>query len=456
MTTILIADDDATQRQMLGTLIRRRLGHEVQEAGDGEEALRLIQEDAQQEIELVLLDLSMPTMDGFEVLDQISKNYPDLPVIILTGSRDSASASKAIRMGALDFISKPAQADRITVSIQNALKMSTLNKEVHSKRPSLQLRRFKDLIGAEGDLKDVIAQARKVAASDIPVHLCGETGVGKEVLAQAIHNESKRRSAAFVTVNCGAIPANLIESILFGHEKGAFTGAVQKTLGKFREANAGTIFLDEVAELPFDSQVKLLRVLQQKEVDPVGATRTVPVDVRILSATNKDLHKEVKAGRFREDLYYRLNVLPIHIPPLRERKNDLPLLIAHFLHHYSLQESKAPCTLSAAAEKMLNHYGWPGNIRQLENTLHRAVVLSEKSLLQPEDFSFETQITSPHASDAASWQGLVFDSNGKVRSFDAIETDILGYVLAALDGNYSNAADLLGVAKSTLYRKFKR
>ena len=320
-TKILIADDDATQRRLIAMLLIKKLGYKIVEAENGREALSILDADQnEQSIQLIILDLRMPELDGFAVLEQINEKYPGRPVIILTGSQDVQDAVNAMQLGATDFMTKPVSSERMIVSVQNALKLSTLTKEVtRLKKQESGTFGFTDLIGYEGGLAQVVNISRKAASSDIPTLITGETGVGKEVFARAIHGESNRAGAPFIAVNCGAIPENLVESTLFGHEKGAFTGAIQKSAGKFREAEGGTIFLDEVGDLPLDAQVKLLRVLQQKEVEPVGAGRAVPVNVRIISATHRNLEDAVRAGKFRDDLYFRLNVFKIELPPLRGR-----------------------------------------------------------------------------------------------------------------------------------------
>ena len=295
--SILIVEDDPMQQKMLGTLLRRKIGFESQVAPNGREALDILGRDDKRAIKLVILDIDMPVMGGMEALEIMAQRYPGLPVIMLTGTRDIEEAVKAIKLGAIDFMTKPYEGERMAITAKNALKLSILSKEVKRLKNEKEGHyRFDHLIGHDGGLQEAVNMGRKAAASDIPVLISGETGVGKEVFAQAIHGESARLGNPFIAVNCGAIPAQLVESTLFGHEKGAFTGATDKATGKFREAEGGTIFLDEVGELPLDSQVKLLRIIQQKEVEPVGASKAVPVNIRVLSATNRNLEEEVKAG----------------------------------------------------------------------------------------------------------------------------------------------------------------
>src|SRR5690242_3504229 len=321
----------------------------------------------------MMLDLVMPDMGGLEVLAKLRASSPDLPVIVLTAKGGIDSAVEAMRAGANDFLVKPASPERIAVSIRNQLKIGTLSGEVKQlKKKADNKLSFEDLVAGSPEMRQVFRLGTRAAQSDIPVLIEGESGAGKELIARAIQGTSARSGKPFVTVNCGAIPENLIESILFGHEKGAFTGASDKHLGKFQEADGGTLFLDEIGELRLDMQVKLLRALQEGEIDPVGAKRPVKVDVRIISATNRDLSELTKEGKFREDLYYRLNVFPVFVPPLRERQDDIPALAQYFITRFAAEENKQVSGLTPEALEMLNSYAWPGNVRQLENTIFRA------------------------------------------------------------------------------------
>lgn len=454
---ILIIEDDAVQREMLTLLLRRRTPYESRQAEDGAQGLGALEHDP--DIALVILDLNLPDMSGMDVLEAIARLYTGLPVIILTGRSDTDSAVKAMRAGAYDYLTKPLDAARLEVAIQNALKTSQLEKEVQwLKRKNDGAFTFDRLIGHEAGLSGTIKIGRKAAASDIPVLLTGETGVGKEVFARAIHGESRRGGGPFIAVNCGAIPAQLVESVLFGHEKGAFTGAIAKSPGLFREAEGGTIFLDEIGDLPLEAQVKLLRVVQQREVAPVGGERPVPVDVRILSATNRDLGADVKAGRFREDLYFRLNVLMIALPALRERRADIPALAHHFIATIATRDGLPTRTLAPEALAMLNTRPWPGNVRELENVIYRAMALGEGDVLRLSDFSvlaadianpLENLLKTPKQNIA------LMDINGALRAMDDLETEILKNALTVTRGNVTQAARALGIAKSTFYRKMK-
>ena len=398
---ILIVDDDPTQRRLLSALIERQ-GFKTRTAGSGQEALAELNGPAQAEIGLVLLDLVMPDMDGIAVLEQMRPNLPDLPVIVLTAQGGVDTAVKAMRAGANDFVIKPPNPERLRVSIGNALKVGALTGQLDrlSRKMTGELG-FTDLIAVSPAMMKVMDLARRGGASSIPILIEGESGVGKELIARAIQGTGERAGKAFVTVNCGAIPDNLVESILFGHEKGAFTGAVDKHVGKFQEANGGTLFLDEIGELKPDIQVKLLRALQESEIDPIGASRPVKVDIRLISATNRNLMEQVAQGNFREDLFYRLNVFPIHVPPLRERREDIPPLVEHFTASFAVAERKTVTGIADEAMRLLAAFDWPGNVRQLENTIFRAVVLCDGPVLQAADFPQIVQSAGTMPADAA-------------------------------------------------------
>ncbi len=408
--TILIVDDDPTQRRLIEAVITR-LGHKVAQAGGGQEALDLLAGPTGGDISLVLLDLVMPQVDGLVVLSDIKPKRPHLPVIVLTSQGSIDTVVSAMQAGADDFLVKPAAPERIQVSIQNALRLNALSSEINrlTKRQKGKMT-FDDIIAKSAAMQQVVRLGRRAAGSNIPILIGGESGVGKEVIARAIQGESERSGKPFVTVNCGAIPENLVESILFGHEKGAFTGATDKHAGKFQEANGGTLFLDEIGELRPDMQVKLLRALQEGEIDPVGAKKPVKVDIRFISATNRDLLAMARDGDFREDLYYRLNVFPIDVASLRERREDIADLVRLFVQRFAAEEGKKLQGIDPAALDLLCRYDWPGNVRQLENAVFRAVVLCDRDQLTLEDFpqiaqfaqarplapsAFETQATAP-------------------------------------------------------------
>ena len=467
--TVLIVDDDPTQRRLLQAVIEKS-GFSTLQADNGDAALDMALGADAREIHVMMLDLVMPGRDGMETLEELQAKRPDLPVIVLTGKGSIETVVTAMKMGARDFVVKPASPERIIVSIRNALEMKTLVGEVKRLKKTTQGGlTFKDLIGSAGSMRPVVAMGERGAKANIPILITGESGVGKEVIARAIQGASERSDKPFITVNCGAIPENLVESILFGHEKGAFTGANAKHLGKFQEAHTGTLFLDEVGELPLDMQVKLLRVLQEGEVDPVGSKRTIPVDVRIVSATNRDLAESVKAGSFREDLYYRLNVFPIAIPPLRERREDIPALLEHFIKRFNAQEQMNVIGAETDTVELLQNYEWKGNVRQLENTIFRAMILSDGHQLKPHDFpqisglapsmpsANEDALSSlVKASDIQDDLSVTFlDREGHLRTLEDIERDLIQFAIENYSGHMSEVARRLGIGRSTLYRKVR-
>ncbi|HXQ47733.1 MAG TPA: sigma-54 dependent transcriptional regulator, partial [Caulobacteraceae bacterium] len=373
--TVLVVDDDPTQRRLIQAVLERE-GLSVAHAETGEQAIDLLV--AGGAADAIMLDLNMPGLGGLGALKELRSRGFGQPVIVLTATGGIDTVVKAMQAGAQDFFVKPASPERIMVSIRNALQMGDLKGEVDrlSKKASGRIT-FSDLIGSSPAMAHVMRLGERAAKSQIPILLLGESGSGKELIARAVHGSSERAGKPFVAVNCGAIPENLVESILFGHEKGSFTGATDKHLGKFQEANGGVLFLDEIGELPLDMQVKLLRALQEGEIDPIGSKRPTRVDVRIISATNRDLAQQVAEGRFREDLYYRLNVYPIDLPPLRERREDIPGLIELFIRRFNVEEGKRVQGVSAETMAMLQAHEWPGNVRQLENAVYRAIVLAD-------------------------------------------------------------------------------
>lgn len=474
--TVLIVDDDPTQRRLLQAVVEKS-GFSTLQAGDGDAALAIALGAEQDKIHVMLLDLVMPGRDGMETLEELAKKRPDLPVIVLTGKGSIDAVVKAMKAGARDFVVKPAAPERIIVSIRNALDMKTLVGEVKRlKKTAEGGLSFDDLIGNASSMRSVVAMGERGARANIPILITGESGVGKEVIARAIQTASERSDKPFITVNCGAISENLVESILFGHEKGSFTGANAKHLGKFQEAHTGTLFLDEVGELPLEMQVKLLRVLQEGEVDPVGSKRTVPVDVRIVSATNRNLAEAVKDGTFREDLYYRLNVFPIAVPPLRERREDIPALLEHFVRRINAQERLNVTGATSDTLEMLKQHDWKGNVRQLENTVFRAMILSDGNKLRPQDFPqisgltpgilpapadeggpIESLVPAELRQDPATPDSAVsvLDREGHLRTLEDIERDLIEFAINNYSGHMSEVARRLGIGRSTLYRKVR-
>ena len=467
--TVLIVDDDPTQRRLLQAVVERA-GFSVLQAGDGDTALRMVTGAGASPVDVMLLDLIMPGRDGMEVLAELQKAKPELPVIVLTGKGSIEAVVAAMKGGARDFVVKPAAPERIVVSIRNALEVKTLSREVtRLKKETQGGLTFDDLIGSSAAMRPVVAMGERGAKASIPILITGESGVGKEVIARAIQGASERADAPFITVNCGAIPETLVESILFGHEKGSFTGANAKHLGKFQEAHTGTLFLDEIGELPLDMQVKLLRVLQEGEVDPIGSKRPVPVDVRIISATNRDLSECVAEGTFREDLFYRLNVFPIAVPPLRERVEDIPALVEHFVARINAQENLKVAGATSDTLKLLQAHDWKGNVRQLENTVFRAMILSDGNRLRPSDFPQLSglvpvmDIAEPGPLDSLVVQApedgeggvSLLDREGHLRTLEDIERDLIEFAIQTYNGHMSEVARRLGIGRSTLYRKVR-
>jgi DNA-binding NtrC family response regulator len=479
-STVLIADDDPIQRRLLTEMVKRA-GYEPVVVDGGEAAIERI-EKGEPKIDMLILDLVMPNLDGMGVLGRLREKEIALPVIVQTAHGSIETVISAMRAGAIDFVVKPVGAERLQISMKNALRVEALEGELRRvNRRSSNTLTFKDLVTRSPDMERVIRLGERTAKSAIPVLLEGESGVGKEVVARAIQGCSDRRGKPFVTVNCGAIPSNLVESILFGHEKGSFTGAMDRHIGKFVEASGGTLFLDEVGELPLDAQVKLLRAIQEGEVDPVGGRKSVKVDIRIISATNQNMIELVKQGQFREDLYYRLNVFPISIPPLRNRREDIPDLARRFLARFAAEEGRPIRAITAEAMALLKRYDWPGNVRQLENAIFRAVVLCEGDELTVAEFpqiadhveGFDVRI--PPAPVMAAGQGLqvrtvrevvqvpVFDPNalkltddaGDVRQLGEIEGDAIRFAIQHYRGQMSKVARKLAIGRSTLYRKLK-
>src|SRR5229473_7029848 len=374
---VLIVDDDPVQRRLLDNMVRK-FGYEPIVAEGGDAAVVALSAADGARIDAVVLDLVMPDLDGLGVLAEMREAGVGIPVIVQTAHGGIDNVVTAMRAGAADFVVKPVGAERLAVSLRNALAASALEGELaRIKRSRSGTLSFKDIVTRSPRMHAVLRTAEKAAASAIPVLIEGQSGVGKELIARAIHGSGERRTKPFIAVNCGAIPDNLVESLLFGHEKGAFTGATERHVGKFVEASGGTLFLDEVGELPLAAQVKLLRAIQEGEVEPVGARKPVKVDVRLVSATNRNLIADVKAARFREDLFYRLHVFPITVPALAERPEDIPELTRHFLIRFAAEEGKRIARISGEALALLSNHRWPGNVRQLENAVFRAVVLAE-------------------------------------------------------------------------------
>ena len=477
-STILIADDDPVQRRLLEAMTRR-FGYEPEMVESGEAAIARMERPDGPGIDLLILDLVMPDLDGMGVLARMRDKKIAIPTIVQTAHGSIEAVLSAMRAGAYDFVVKPVGAERLQFSIKNALRADALEEEIRRiNRRAAGTLTFKDLVSTGEEMARIIRLGERAAKSTIPVLLEGESGVGKELVARAIQGGSDRKGKPFVTVNCGALPENLVESILFGHEKGAFTGATDKHAGKFQEANGGTLFLDEIGELPLETQVKLLRALQEGEIDPIGSKRPSRVDIRLISATNQNLIELVKAGKFREDLYYRLNVFPITIPPLRSRKGDIGDLARRFCARFAAEEGKKIRGLTSESLALLGAYDWPGNVRQLENALFRAVVLSDGDELTVAEFpqiaaqvdGFDVRVPSAPASMPASLRmereivrvevrdpntRKMLDDHGEVRKLDDLEAEAIRFALSHYRGQMSEMARRLGIGRSTLYRKMK-
>jgi len=483
--SILIADDDAVARRLVENMVQK-CGYEAIVVDSGDAAIaRLTAPDAPV-IDAMVLDLVMPGLDGMGVLAKIREAGLNIPVIVQTAHGGIDNVVSAMRAGAQDFVVKPVGIERLQVSLRNALNASALKGELQRIRHSREGRlTFVDIITRSEAMASVLRTAQKAASSTIPVLIEGESGVGKELFARAIHGSGERKSKPFVAVNCGAIPDNLVESILFGHEKGAFTGATERHMGKFVEASGGTLFLDEVGELPLAAQVKLLRALQEGMVEAVGGRKPVKVDVRIVSATNRKLLDHVKNGKFREDLFYRLHVLPLTIPPLRMRREDIPHLLRHFLARFCAEENRPITGISGEAMAHLSQLDWPGNIRQLENAVYRAVVMSEGEQLGLADFpqtaaqpqpaqeshseNGEPLIVGPafHSTVPAMVSGneipiaplhaagslAMLTRSGEMRPLEEMETEIIRFAISHYRGQMSEVARRLKIGRSTLYRK---
>ncbi len=462
---ILIADDNPARRSATGETITA-FGRPWLEAESGDVLIDLLSGSVGDSTGLVLLELAIDNLGGLAVLREVKARRPDLPVIVLSSGGSVADAVAVTRAGAQDFLIRPVSPAKLEITVRNAVKLRDLAQEASLLARSASQTTtmpegggFSDLIAESEATKRAIRIALRGAQSQIPILIEGESGVGKEVFARAIHASSARASSDFIAVNCGALPENLVESILFGHEKGAFTGAVARRVGKFELAHGGVLFLDEIGELPLEAQVKLLRALQEGEVDPVGGSRTVKTDVRLISATNRNLIAEVAAGRFREDLYYRVNVFPLALPPLRDRRADIPALAAHFTHRIAAQEGKRISGLSDAALDMLVQAPWPGNIREMENAIYRAVVLSAGPVLEPEDFSHFAlpRLRNRHGSELSPPEAIApspfIDEDGHIRPFADIEKAALNAALERYQGSMSEASRRLGIGRSTLYRK---
>jgi len=433
---VLVVDDEAIVRESLRDWLID-VGYQVFTAENGPKALEIIERER---LGIVIADLVMPGMDGIEMMKRAREIQPDIEVIIITAYASIPTAIAAMKEGAYDYIEKPFCPERAELLIKKLAQHQELVVENLSLRQRLEDHyRFENIITKSSKMQRMIELIKVVAKSNATVLITGESGTGKELVARAIHSQSHRQSKPFVAVSCAALPESLLESELFGHEKGSFTGAYARKKGKFEFANGGTLFLDEVGEMSANIQVHLLRVLEEKEFSRVGGNEPIKVDVRVVSATNKDLRKAIEKGEFREDLYYRLNVVPIELPPLRERKEDIPLLAQHFLNKFALENKKEVSEFSPEATEFLLGYDWPGNVRELENAIERAAILAKDSLITIADLPQENMSLAR--------------STMPEKNLREVEKEHILDVLGETGGNYSEAARLLGITRMTLYKK---
>lgn len=454
---LMLIDDEPAQRRLVSAIAARRDWRSVF-APDGETAIATLGTQDGMQLDAILLDSFGPESEAEALIKELRVRRPQLPILMLTANGSVAQAVAAMRAGATDYLVKPFAPERLL----SALEAVVAGTDAGELRPLTEkipaLLGFDEIVGASPDFRAALAIAAKAARARVPVLIEGESGVGKEVVAEAIHAASPRGKKPMIAINCGAIPANLVESELFGHEKGAFTGAFERKIGKFADADGGTLFLDEIGEMPLDAQVKLLRVLQSGEVQPIGARHTREVDVRVIAATNKRLIEEVEAGRFREDLYYRLNVVQVTIPPLRERTGDIPALARHLLARIADQPGLRPLGITDDALALLGRYDWPGNVRQLQNALFRAAVLCEGDALTRADFPQiaalgTARVPTPGGQMATSGGVTLFRSDGNMRPLEEIEADVIRLAIGHYRGRMTEVARRLGIGRSTLYRK---
>jgi DNA-binding NtrC family response regulator len=442
---ILVVEDEEGMREFLKILLGKER-YEVAACECGKDAIEKFKEES---FQVVITDVKMPGMNGIEVLAAVKKIDPSVPVIIMTGHASMETAIEAVNKGAFAYLVKQARNDEIKQMVKKAIEVRSLKKENRFLKQELK-RSFtqRPIVGKSEKIRQVLSLVDKVAVTDSTILISGESGTGKELIAREIHHKSSRLDGQFVSINCGALPETLLESELFGHVRGSFTGAIRDKEGLFAVAKGGTFFLDEVGETSPAIQVKLLRVLQEREIIPVGGIKPIKVDVRLIAATNSDLEQDVETGRFRADLFYRLNVIPIHIPPLRERKDDIPLLVEHFLNTYCKASGRPVKTVSPEAYEVLLRYDWPGNVRELENVLERAVILQESKTIAPADIPEKLRyVTTGKRGSVVATSNLTLEE---------LEKEYLLKILDETGWRKKRAADILGINASTLYRKLQR
>ena len=443
---ILVIDDEAAIRDSLRMILEYE-GYEFLGAATGQDGLAMVDRENP---DLVFLDIKMPGMDGLEVLQRIKAANETVPVVMISGHATVTTAVDATKLGALDFIEKPLASERVLVTIRNAIDRSRLADENRSLKRVVEVRH--QIVGESPHLKKVMDAIRRAAPTNATVLITGESGVGKELVARAIHRNSLRSRERFVQVNCAAIPDDLIESELFGHEKGSFTGATEKQIGKFEQADKGTIFLDEVGDMSLKTQAKVLRVLQEGEVERLGSARTIKVDVRVIAATNKNLEEEIEKGTFREDLYFRLAVIPIYVPPLRERKDDIPLLVRHFADLFARDNNFRPKRVTPAAMDVLQRYRWKGNIRELRNTVERLIIMTPADSIDLPDLPESIRVDGPsRGPDNETVRAGTLREHKEVS-----ERAFLVQKLRETGWNISKTAELIDTPRSNLYKKLEQ
>jgi len=447
VSNILVIDDEQGIRTVLKDVFEDE-NHQVFLAEDGFKGFRILETDL---IDLVILDVWLPNMGGIDVLKRIKEEYPDIEVIIISGHANIKVAVEAVKLGAFDFLEKPLSLDKTITVAENALKMETLKKENRSLKQTLFME--DRLIGSSEEITDMYSLIEQSSQSDARILIMGDNGTGKELVAREIHRRSKRAAEPFVELNCAAIPDTLIESELFGHEKGAFTDALGRRKGKFELAHRGTMFLDEIADMSLATQAKVLRVVQELKFERVGGEETIEVDVRIIAATNKDIKKEIKERRFREDLFFRLNVIPIYVPSLRERIEDLDELVQYFMVKFKRAAANDPKTFSRAAMGILRGYNWPGNIRELKNFIERVNIMSEEKVISPQTVRLNLRILKSSEGDEF-YKPFVDMKLNEAR--DKFEREMLILKLADNDNNISRASESLGITPSSLHNKVRK
>ncbi|MFO8231544.1 MAG: sigma-54 dependent transcriptional regulator [Longimonas sp.] len=452
MATILVVDDEASIRRTLREILEYE-DYTVEQASDGEEALDMAQSHS---YDLVLLDVKMPKRDGMEVLETLSTERPNLPVVMISGHGTVETAVEATKLGAYDFIEKPPDLNRLLLTVRNALDRGELETQNRRMRQTITETSTGDLtpiVGESPAIADIKNTIDRVAPTEARVLITGENGTGKELVARWVHRKSNRSDEPMVEVNCAAIPSELIESELFGHEKGAFTGATQQRIGKFEQAHGGTLFLDEIGDMSLSAQAKVLRVLQEHKIQRVGGTRTVEVDVRVIAATNKNLQEEIEEGNFREDLYHRIGVILIDVPPLRERRGDIPLITEHMADRLAQRNGIPPKTLSDDALKALQRYEWRGNVRELHNVLERILILTDGDTVDADDVQ---RCMGPQTSSSGPTYDLIHTYDAFSDARDQFEKLFIQHKLDEHDWNVSQTAETIGIQRSHLYNKLNK